>query len=207
MTTAASAARPRSCSLTAGTACSGRRPPSQRHSPAVTSSSPDAVLLDVRLPDGDGVTLAETLRARPDRPRVLLTSTDRQAVSPDAVAPQWRERLSPQGRARQQRPGQLPDDVALARSVRERYPGGECCARASVRAAQLKRSFQRSDPVLEADQSTPPGAEPRRRRCRRREPRRSAVRRRWPRATDAEPCRSGMLDDVRQRLGAEEVDA
>lgn len=43
---------------------------------------PDAVLLDVRLPDGDGVSLAETLRARPDRPRVLLTSTDRQAVSP-----------------------------------------------------------------------------------------------------------------------------
>jgi CheY-like chemotaxis protein len=42
---------------------------------------PDAVLLDVRLPDGDGVSLAEILRARPDRPRVLLTSTDRNAVS------------------------------------------------------------------------------------------------------------------------------
>jgi CheY-like chemotaxis protein len=42
---------------------------------------PDAVLLDVRLPDGDGVLLAEMLRARPDRPRVLLTSTDRNAVS------------------------------------------------------------------------------------------------------------------------------
>jgi two-component system, NarL family, response regulator DevR len=42
---------------------------------------PDAVLLDVRLPDGDGVLLAEMLRARPDRPRVLLTSTDRHAVS------------------------------------------------------------------------------------------------------------------------------
>ena len=43
---------------------------------------PDAVLLDVKLPDGDGVTLAEKLRARPRRPRVLLTSTDRKAVSP-----------------------------------------------------------------------------------------------------------------------------
>jgi DNA-binding NarL/FixJ family response regulator len=43
---------------------------------------PDAVLLDVRLPDGDGVTLAEKLRARSGRPRILLTSTDRKAVSP-----------------------------------------------------------------------------------------------------------------------------
>jgi CheY-like chemotaxis protein len=42
---------------------------------------PDAILLDVRLPDGDGVSLAETLRARPGRPRVLLTSTDRKAVT------------------------------------------------------------------------------------------------------------------------------
>jgi DNA-binding NarL/FixJ family response regulator len=42
---------------------------------------PDAVLLDVGLPDGDGVTLAEKLRARSGRLRVLLTSTDREAVS------------------------------------------------------------------------------------------------------------------------------
>jgi DNA-binding NarL/FixJ family response regulator len=44
--------------------------------------NPDAVLLDVRLPDGDGVTLAEKLRARSGRPRVLLMSTDRNAVPP-----------------------------------------------------------------------------------------------------------------------------
>ncbi len=46
---------------------------------------PDAVLLDVRLPDGDGVTLAEKLHARPGQPRVLLTSTDRTAVSADRL--------------------------------------------------------------------------------------------------------------------------
>jgi two-component system, NarL family, response regulator DevR len=43
---------------------------------------PDAVLLDVRLPDGDGVLLTKSLCSRPGRPRVLLTSTDRAAVPP-----------------------------------------------------------------------------------------------------------------------------
>jgi DNA-binding NarL/FixJ family response regulator len=43
--------------------------------------SPDAVLLDVRLPDGDGVSLATTLSASPGRPRILLTSSDQTAVS------------------------------------------------------------------------------------------------------------------------------
>jgi two-component system, NarL family, response regulator DevR len=42
---------------------------------------PDSVLMDVRLPDGDGVTLARRLHQRPDRPAVLLTSSDRRAVS------------------------------------------------------------------------------------------------------------------------------
>jgi DNA-binding NarL/FixJ family response regulator len=41
---------------------------------------PDAVLLDVRLPDGDGVAFAKRLLARSGRTRVLLTSTDRKAV-------------------------------------------------------------------------------------------------------------------------------
>jgi CheY-like chemotaxis protein len=36
---------------------------------------PDAILLDVMLPDGDGVTLARQLSALPWGPRVLLTST------------------------------------------------------------------------------------------------------------------------------------
>jgi DNA-binding NarL/FixJ family response regulator len=43
---------------------------------------PDALLVDVGLPDGDGVTLAVELVALPWRPRVLLTSTDPEAVAP-----------------------------------------------------------------------------------------------------------------------------
>jgi DNA-binding NarL/FixJ family response regulator len=46
---------------------------------------PDAVLLDVRLPDGNGLSLAETLRGAGDRPTILLTSTDRQAVAPERL--------------------------------------------------------------------------------------------------------------------------
>jgi len=46
---------------------------------------PDAVLLDVRLPDANGVTLAKRLRAACDRPSILLTSTDRLAVGPAVV--------------------------------------------------------------------------------------------------------------------------
>lgn len=47
---------------------------------------PDAVLLDVRLPDGNGLALAERLCAASDRPKVLLTSTDRVAVAPEQLA-------------------------------------------------------------------------------------------------------------------------
>lgn len=46
---------------------------------------PDAVLVDVGLPDGDGVTLARELTALPWRPRVVLTSTDPDAASLDDV--------------------------------------------------------------------------------------------------------------------------
>jgi DNA-binding NarL/FixJ family response regulator len=46
---------------------------------------PDAVLVDVGLPDGDGVALARELTALPWRPRVVLTSTDPDAASPDDV--------------------------------------------------------------------------------------------------------------------------
>jgi DNA-binding NarL/FixJ family response regulator len=42
---------------------------------------PDAVLVDVGLPDGDGVTLARWLAALAWRPRVLLTSSDRDATT------------------------------------------------------------------------------------------------------------------------------
>jgi DNA-binding NarL/FixJ family response regulator len=44
---------------------------------------PDAVLVDVELPDGDGIELACELSALPWRPRVLLTSSDADAASAD----------------------------------------------------------------------------------------------------------------------------
>jgi CheY-like chemotaxis protein len=45
---------------------------------------PDAALVDIGLPDGDGVSLAAALSAFPWRPRVLLTSSDADAT--DAAA-------------------------------------------------------------------------------------------------------------------------
>jgi DNA-binding NarL/FixJ family response regulator len=46
---------------------------------------PDAVLVDVGLPDDDGVALAHRLAALPWQPRMLLTSTDPDAVGPDEL--------------------------------------------------------------------------------------------------------------------------
>jgi DNA-binding NarL/FixJ family response regulator len=43
---------------------------------------PAAVLIDVELPDGDGVTLARELVALPWRPRVVLTSIDGEIATP-----------------------------------------------------------------------------------------------------------------------------
>jgi two-component system nitrate/nitrite response regulator NarL len=48
---------------------------------AATGLRPDAVLLDVGLPDGDGVALARILAALPWNPRVVLTSSDRDATT------------------------------------------------------------------------------------------------------------------------------
>lgn len=42
---------------------------------------PDAVLVDIGLPDGNGISLARELTALPWRPRVVLTSSDPRAVS------------------------------------------------------------------------------------------------------------------------------
>jgi CheY-like chemotaxis protein len=46
---------------------------------------PDALLVDVGLPDGDGTDLAAELTALPWRPRVVLTSVDPDAASADDV--------------------------------------------------------------------------------------------------------------------------
>jgi DNA-binding NarL/FixJ family response regulator len=47
----------------------------------VAELSPDAVLLDVKLPDGDGVSLAAELCRPDDGRKVLLTSSDRTAIT------------------------------------------------------------------------------------------------------------------------------
>jgi two-component system CitB family response regulator len=53
---------------------------------AVAALNPDVVLLDITLPDGDGITLATEL-SKPDdsRPRVLLTSSDERLAPPELV--------------------------------------------------------------------------------------------------------------------------
>jgi CheY-like chemotaxis protein len=43
---------------------------------AAARLEPAAVLVDVELPDGDGITLARELAAMPWRPRIVLTSID-----------------------------------------------------------------------------------------------------------------------------------
>ncbi len=48
---------------------------------AARNLRPQAALVDVGLPDGDGVTLAVELAALPWRPRIILTSNDPGAVT------------------------------------------------------------------------------------------------------------------------------
>jgi DNA-binding NarL/FixJ family response regulator len=48
---------------------------------AAGALKPDAVLVDVGLPDVDGITLARQLVALPWRPRVVLTSSDAEAAT------------------------------------------------------------------------------------------------------------------------------
>src|SRR3954452_23701261 len=52
---------------------------------AAAAPRPDAVLLDVMLPDGDGVTFAGELAALPWKPRVVLTSSYDDAASEDEI--------------------------------------------------------------------------------------------------------------------------
>ena len=53
---------------------------------AVGRLRPDALLLDVNLPDGNGVAFATELGASGDPPRILLTSSDSAAVTPRLLA-------------------------------------------------------------------------------------------------------------------------
>lgn len=52
---------------------------------AAHALKPDAVLVDIGLPDGDGIALARELTALPWGPRVVLISSDPEAASADDV--------------------------------------------------------------------------------------------------------------------------
>jgi len=52
---------------------------------AAARLEPSAVLVDIELPDGDGVTLALELAALPWHPRVVLTSIDADITTTDEV--------------------------------------------------------------------------------------------------------------------------
>lgn len=52
---------------------------------AALAMQPGAALVDVGLPDGDGITLARWLTGRPWGPHVVLTSTDPDAASAEDV--------------------------------------------------------------------------------------------------------------------------
>jgi CheY-like chemotaxis protein len=53
---------------------------------AANRAHPEAALVDVQLPDTDGVTLARRLQATDGSPRILLTSTDPTLVTPATLA-------------------------------------------------------------------------------------------------------------------------
>jgi CheY-like chemotaxis protein len=52
---------------------------------AASDFQPDAALVDVDLPDGDGISLTHELTALPWQPRVVLTSADSEAAGPEDV--------------------------------------------------------------------------------------------------------------------------
>ena len=56
---------------------------------------PDALSVDIGLPDGDGIALARELAALPWRPRVVLTSVDPDAATPDEVSESGAKAFAP----------------------------------------------------------------------------------------------------------------
>jgi DNA-binding NarL/FixJ family response regulator len=69
----------------AGFRVAGEADTVRRAMEAVLDLRPDAVLLDVGLPDGDGITLAGELTSLPWQPRVVLTSSDADAATTTEV--------------------------------------------------------------------------------------------------------------------------
>ena len=58
---------------------------------------PDSALVDIGLPDGNGMTLAGTLSASDGAPRIILTSADDWAVGPDDLAASGAVAFVPKG--------------------------------------------------------------------------------------------------------------
>ena len=65
---------------------------------AAVALRPDAVLVDVGLPDGDGIALALELAALPWKPRVVLTSTNADAAGETEVRRSRAEAFIPKAR-------------------------------------------------------------------------------------------------------------
>ena len=70
----------------AGLAVAGEADTVKTAREAVLALEPTAVLLDVSLPDGDGLTLARELTKLPWRPRVVLISSDPDAANGGTLA-------------------------------------------------------------------------------------------------------------------------
>jgi CheY-like chemotaxis protein len=68
---------------------------------------PDAVLVDVGLPDSDGIVLARQLTALPWRPRVVLTSSNSEAATASEVRSSGAEAFVPKNEL----PGAALDDL------------------------------------------------------------------------------------------------
>ena len=84
-TTSSSAAWPRGSSLRWACRWSARPGRTRRGRRPQRELRPDAALVDVGLPDGDGIALAAHLVALPWRPRVVVASSDPDATSTEAV--------------------------------------------------------------------------------------------------------------------------
>jgi DNA-binding NarL/FixJ family response regulator len=69
----------------AGMLIAGEAGTVKRAREVVHELKPEFVLLDVSLPDGDGLTLAGELSQLPWRPRVVLISSDRDAAGSDGL--------------------------------------------------------------------------------------------------------------------------
>jgi|SRR3954452_6725879 DNA-binding NarL/FixJ family response regulator len=70
----------------AGMSIAGEAGTVRRAMEAVLDLRPDAVLLDISLPDGDGLALASDLSKLPSPPRVVLISSDPEAANSGGLA-------------------------------------------------------------------------------------------------------------------------